>query len=190
MSDSSDVDVSKDVVTVIDNDEDMEIFSKLLSTESGRGMMRLLVDEELYSSEIGRKLNLKSNMTSYYLSKMEAIKIVKVSNKKITKKGIEHRFFHIPSSIIVIALKKPKKNTKGVLKKKFRDGIKFTVIGVASIFSGGYFALLPEQVYDPHYPVPVMPEVSYFPLTVSLTIIVLGLITEKVLRIIKKRREW
>ncbi len=133
MSSSSDVDVSKDVVIVIDNDEDMKSISELLRTESGREMMKLLAEEKLYSNEIGRKLGLKSNMTSHYLSKMEEMNLVKITNEKITKGGIEHRFFHIPSSIIVIVLKKPKKDADGILKKIFKKGIKFCALGISTI---------------------------------------------------------
>ena len=67
--------------------------------------------------------------------KLEELGLLEIVNKKITRKGEKHRFFKIDSDIFITINKtKEEVQKKGLLKRLFKEGIKFAVIGVASFF--------------------------------------------------------
>lgn len=170
-------------------DEKLKILGELLSNKSSRDIIKLLTCNEMYTNEIARKLDLRVNLVIHHLQKMESIGLLEISNKKIIKKGEEHRFFKIPSGMLIFPNESKENINDGFFKIVFHSSVKFVVIGIASIFSGIFssFISLPKQEYDPSYPIPLIPEVSYFPLIVSLTVIILGLAIERIFRIKRKK---
>lgn len=115
---------------------------------------------------------------------------MEIRNKRIVKKGNEYKYFRIVSNFLIT----PRYSTegieeKGTLEKIFKRGMKFVMIGVVSISSGilSSFMSLPKQEYDPNYPVPYIPEVSYFPITISLTVIIIGLIINMIFKTKRKK---
>lgn len=119
------------------DDEKLKILGELLSNKSSRDIIRLLIDKEMYVNEIAKKLELRPNLVIHHLQKMESIDLAEIKNKKITRKGEEHRFFKIRSGMLIFPNKIESETNRGFLKKIFREGVKFTVIafvGLASWF--------------------------------------------------------
>ena len=116
-------------------DEKLKILGELLSNKSSRDIIRLLIDREMYVNEIAKKLELKVSLVVHHLQKMEAIGLLEITNKKITQKGEEHRFFRIPSGMLIFPKQSEEEVNNVVLKKIFKDGMKFAAIGIAIISS-------------------------------------------------------
>lgn len=116
-------------------DEKLKILGELLSNKSSRDIIRLLIDREMYVNEIAKKLELKVSLVVHHLQKMEAIGLLEITNKKITQKGEEHRFFRIPSGMLIFPKQSEEEVNNVVLKKIFKDGMKFAAIGIATISS-------------------------------------------------------
>lgn len=171
------------------DDEKLKILGELLSNKSSRDIIKLLIDKEMYTNEIAKKLELRVSLVIHHLQKMEAIGLLKINNKKIVRKGEEHRFFRISQGMLIVPNESKEVINEGFFRGVFHSSVKFMVIGIASIFSGVFssFISFPKQGYDPSYPIPLIPEVSYFPLTVSLTVIIFGLIIERIFRIKRKK---
>lgn len=119
-------------IKTINTDEERKIFGELLSNETSRKIMSILVDYEMYANEIGPKLNLTHKLVHHHLNKMKKINLVRVTLKKITKDGEEHKFFTIASHVLV-NLKETKDVDKRILKKIFRPVVRFS--GIALIAS-------------------------------------------------------
>jgi len=171
------------------DDEKLKILGELLSNKSSRNIIKLLIEKEMYTNEIAKKLELRVSLVIHHLQKMEAIGLLEINNKKIVRKGEEHRFFRISQGMLIVPNESKEVISEGFFRRVFHSSVKFIAIGIASVFSGVFssFISLPKQGHDPNYPIPLIPEVSYFPLTVSLTVIILGLIIERIFRIKRKK---
>lgn len=171
------------------DDEKLKMLGELLSNKSSRDIIKLLIEKEMYINEIAKKLELRPNLVIHHLQKMESIELLEITNKKITRKGEEHRFFRIPHGMLIIPNGVKESINDRLFKRIFKNNLKFVVIGITSIFSGiiSSFISLPKQEHDPSYAIPLIPEVTYFPLTVSLIVIIVGLIVDRIF-IIKKKK--
>lgn len=180
--------ISDKIKVFFSEDEKLKILGELLSNKSSRDIIKSLIEKEMYTNEIAKKLELRVSLVIHHLQKMESIGLVEITNKRIVRKGEEHRFFKIPPGMLIVPNKSKENINDGFFKIVFHS-VRFVVIGIASIFSGIFssFISLPKQEYDPSYPIPLIPEVSYFPLTVSLTVIILGLVIERIFRTKRKK---
>ena len=152
-------------------DDKLKILGELLSCKSSRDIIKLLIAEECYTNEIVKKLDLRSGLVIHHLKKMELIGLLEVTNKKIIRKGQEHRFFRIPSGMIIFPEKSKKDDN--LLKKFFKEGTKFVAIGISAILS---YSLLDSKVFVPQIDAPIEPQVGQTdPLVYSLIVIIIGL---------------
>jgi len=84
------------------------------------------INKEMYANEISKKLGIQMNLTLFHLHKLERIGIVKITYKKITRKGVEHKHYKmIPTIFISISETKKEIHETGFLKRIFKEGIKF-----------------------------------------------------------------
>jgi len=115
-------------------DEKLKLLGELLSNKSSRDIIKLLIDKEMYTNEIVKKLDLKVSLVIHHLQKMESIGLLEITNKKIARNGEEHRFFRIPTGMLIVPNKSEEDTNNGFLKKIFKKGVKFAVIGGVSLF--------------------------------------------------------
>ena len=166
------------LIKAITTDESLKILGELLSNESSRSIIKALINCEMYANEITKKLELRSNLVAHHLRKMESIGLLEVTRKRIIRKGREHRHFRIPSGLLVLPGTQ-KEDEGGFLKKVLRGCVKFVAIGIAGLVP------LAFQIAD----VPTDSGADYdsdsgmsLPnaLVASLTIVVIGLIIERI----------
>lgn len=161
------------------DDESLKLLGELLSNESSRKIIRLLIEKEMYANEIAAKLEMRPNLVLHHLKKLEDLGVLMITFNKITKKGKDHRFFKMNSSFFVLPNHSKKEvNDKGFLKSFFKDGIKFAVIGLVSFVS---WFLVPNKNNNAQ----VLSDNNSPDLTIPFLVIIIGLI----LFIIKKKRE-
>ena len=115
-------------------DEKLKLLGELLSNKSSRDIIKLLVHEEHYTNEIASKLDLRPNLVIHHLKKLEELGLLETTNKRIVKKGNEHRHFKInPSLLITPRYSKDEIEKNGFLKKIFKEGLKISVVSIAAI---------------------------------------------------------
>ncbi len=130
-------------IKVFASDDNLKSLGELLSNETSRKIIKYLMENEMYTNEISTKLDIRVSLVIHHLKKLEELGLLEITNKKIKRKGEEHRFFKIDSDIF-ITLDKNKEEVKenGVLNRVFREGTKFAVLGFIStvtlFFSGGF----------------------------------------------------
>jgi predicted RNA binding protein YcfA (HicA-like mRNA interferase family) len=124
-------------------DEKLKLLGELLSNKSSRDIIKLLIDKEIYTNEIVKKLDLKVSLVIHHLQKMESIGLLEITKKKIARNGKEHRFFRIPTGMLIVPNKSEEDTNNGFLKKIFKDGIKFAAIGFAAIIS--FITTIPKK---------------------------------------------
>ncbi len=137
-------------IKVFASDDNLKTLGELLSNDSSRKIIYNLMNKEMYTNEISIKLDMRVSLVIHHLKKLEELGMLEITNKKIKRKGIDHRFFKISSDIFVKLDKtREELDKKGILKKIFRDGIKFGAILFSFVFSSLWhnFLSIKESVF-------------------------------------------
>ena len=117
-------------------DEKLKLLGELLTNKSSRDIIKLLMNEEHYTNEIANKLDLRPNLVIHHLKKLEELGLLEITNKRIVKKGIDHKYYKmIPGLFIVPNQDKNQIRENGFLKKLFRDGISLTLVAFAGVIT-------------------------------------------------------
>ena len=120
-------------IKVFASDDNLKALGELLSNETSRKIIFHLLKNEMYTNEIATKLDIRVSLVIHHLKKMEDLGLLEITSKKIVKKGEKHRFFKIDSDIFVsINNTKEEIEEKGILKRIFKDGIKFGCVGITA----------------------------------------------------------
>ena len=161
-------------IKVFASDDNLKSLGELLSNETSRKIIMNLMQNTMYTNEISTKLDIRVSLVIHHLKKLAELGLLEITEKKIKRKGENHRFFRITSDIFVTLDKtKEEVEKKGILKRIFRDAIKFASIPLIGIISWtGLSALQNEKV---SYPPPNLyyesPETT-FPLIFSILVMV------------------
>jgi hypothetical protein len=168
-------------------DEKLKILGELLSNKSSRDIIKLLIDKEMYTNEIVKKLELKVSLVIHHLQKMESIGLFEITNKKIARNGEDHRFFRIPTGMLILPNESKEIEKNEFLKKIFKNSIKFVSIGIASFITWSYLKLIESttkvQLQGGGKERLEIPD----PLVVALIVIIIGLCGELIYLKIKKK---
>lgn len=179
-----DNDISDKIKIFSSDDEKLKILGELLSNKSSRDMIKLLTYNEYYTNEIADRLNLRANLVIHHLKKLENLGLLEVRNKKIIKKGNEHRYFRmIPNLFIIPNHTKEEIEEKGILKKIFKNTIRYVIIGIVA-FGTWVFTQQPKISIDPKMrnPETLIENSSNFDtLIIPLLIVISGLVFEIIL---------
>ena len=110
-------------------DEKLKLLGELLTNKSSRDIIKLLMTEEHYTNEIANKLDLRPNLVIHHLKKLEELGLLEITNKRIVKKGIDHKYYKmIPGLFIIPNQDKNQIQENGFLKRLFKDGINLTLV--------------------------------------------------------------
>lgn len=176
-------------IKVFGSDDDLKSLGELLSNETSRKIIKNLMEHQMYTNEIATKLDMRVSLVIHHLKKLEELGLLDIVNKKIKRKGEKHRFFTMNSDIFV-TLDKTKADIEknGILKRIFKDGMKFGFIFIVAGFSFMFDTAEPKI----NYPVPfgAVPNVTQTNdiFLIPLFVLIIGLIIERILYGIKKRK--
>jgi len=159
-------------IKVFASDDNLKSLGELLSNDSSRKIIFNLMNQAMYTNEIATTLDMRVSLVIHHLKKMEELGMVTITEKKIKRKGQEHRFFKINSDIFV-TINKTKEDIEkqGILKRIFRDGIKFAVIGFIGILSWVHMTTTHIEYVE---------NSTDYTYTTPLLIIVIGLIVVRI----------
>ncbi len=115
------------------DDRSLKILGELLSNDTSRKIIKFLISNESYTNAIATKLDIRISLVIHHLKKMEELGLVEITYKPIIRKGNDHRYFKITSALFVLPNQtKEDVQEKGILRSIFKDGVKFTSIGIAA----------------------------------------------------------
>lgn len=157
----------------------LKLLGELLSNESSLAIINILIDQELFTNQISEKTGIRVSLVVHHMKKLGELGILEVKLKKLKRKGKEHKFYTIKNNILLLKDSKEKTDEKRLLKKMFKKGIKFTIIGLAA-FSAWILTIFNQSsmLTDSSQP-------TNDPIVIPLIIIIIGLI----LVLIKKRKK-
>ena len=114
------------------SDEKLKILGELLSNETSRKIIKSLIEREMYTNEIATKLDMRMNLVIHHLKKLKELGLLEITHKKIVRKGNNHKYFRmIPGIVIFPSENKDTIENGGILKKFFKDGIKFSLVAIS-----------------------------------------------------------
>lgn len=165
-------------IKVFASDDNLKTLGELLSNDSSRKIIYNLMNKEMYTNEISTKLDMRVSLVIHHLKKLEDLGLLDISEKKIKRKGVEHRFFKIRSNIFVVINKnKEEIKEQGLLTKIFKETTKFASIGITALLVWYYDIV--DVIYgkDDVYAKPFNQNTEEFDsIEFSLITIIIGLI--------------
>lgn len=163
------------------DDSSLKQIGELLSNETSRTIIKELIDREYYTNQLAKKLNIPVSLVIHHLRKLEELNMVDIKQKKLTKKGINRRFFRMRSDILIAKSTKKEGTSTMRIKNMFREGTRFCTIGLASVAS--YFVTIYLQnAFEVWNSAEGRLDVGYnYPIIMALVILILGLVTERIL---------
>ena len=185
-----------DKIKIFDaEDSKLKILGELLSNDTSRKIIRMLIRKECYTNEISKKLNIRVSLVIHHLKKLEQIGVLVIIEKPIVRKGNDHRYFRmVPGLFLAPNHTKEEIDKSGFLKKIFREGIKFTCVGIAfigsSIISKNHF-----KSSETNYPASFGVDIPHDAVNslefwiYPLMVLVVALIIERIIFGIKKRKK-
>ena len=159
----------------LSDSDKLKILGQLLSSKPSRDIMTLLATKEAYTAEISRKLNLSTSLVIHHLRKMEDVGLVEISHRKSVRKGKEHRFFKIPTGILIIPRDRDDAVKENIVRRILKSTIKFASVGAAAIISHWIFGAGQYQSEADPGPIPL----SDIPYIVVIAGLVILLVLEK-----------
>lgn len=177
-------------VKIFASDDNLKTLGELLSNDSSRKIISNLMTQEMYTNEISTKLDMRVSLVIHHLKKLEELNMLEITEKKIKRKGVKHRFFKINSNIFVtVNQNKAEIEEKGFLKRIFKEGIKFGSIVLASVIS--WFTVnfqsnsIETWTSSSEYQIP--DEYVHLSVVVSLCVMIIGLIVKNIYEYFKKK---
>lgn len=170
--------------------EFLKTVGELLSNDTSLDIINELIENQMYINEIAVKLRMKSNKVIHHLKKLRELGLLTITSKPITKKGNEHKYFKMTNKIfILLDMTIIEIEEQGILKKIFKDGIKFASIGVA--FCVALFVNI-KNTNVTNYPAafgkPETTENHLDFLVIPLIVVIIGLIIERILARKKRKK--
>ncbi len=186
-----------DKIKVFDaEDKYLKLLGELLSNDTSRKIIRMLIQKESYTNEISKKLDIRVSLVIHHLKKLEQLGVLEITHKQIVRKGNDHRYFRmVPGIFLMPNETKEEIHKSGFLGKIFREGIKLTMVGVASFFMLEFFHKsydIPKGKISLNQKVYPLPEDSIFTIEsliwIPIIIIVCGILLIWFKKIRKKRK--
>jgi DNA-binding transcriptional ArsR family regulator len=124
-----------EIEIITDDDDSLKILGELLANKTSRDLMKFLMSKSEYKKKISDEIGVPFSLVEHHLKKLEKLGLVKITNKRLIKGGVLHKTYKIKAKGIFLMLNATKEEVeeKGTLKKIFKEGVKFTCIGVAAI---------------------------------------------------------
>lgn len=104
---------------------------EVIANENGRRIIMALVEKEMYINEISKTLDIPVGLVLHHIQKLEKLDLLIITDKPISKKTKDHRFFKIKFDVFLEFTKEDDSK----LKRIFKEGIKFASIGIVGLVS-------------------------------------------------------
>lgn len=177
-----------DKISIFSNDDvNLKLLGEVLSNESSRKILSLLIKKEMTVNEIIANTGYALSLILHHLNKMKETGIVEIS--KIGKNSKNHDMkYYVAKPAIIILTKEMSEKAKQ--SKSFQNSLKrllkFASIGIAAVISWFGSQIIQnqkavEQLSPAGSESSNMSAEIFWSVTIALSVIILGLITERIL---------
>lgn len=162
------------------SDESLKLLGELLTNESSRSIILALIENQMYVNQLAEKLDMRVSLVIHHLKKLGKLGLLEIIEKPITKRTKDHKFFKINTDVF---LSFTIDETGNKLKRIFKDGIKFTSVGLISAMT--YFLSFIELSVNRDLDVDSTQNSFYESIIYSLLVIIVGI---SIIYIIEKKK--
>lgn len=191
--DDDSVGIHEKVEILSTDDEKIKLIGNLLSNDTSRNILKLLFGQEMTANDIAVKTGISLSLVIFHLQKMQEAEIITINKIGINSKGHNMKYYGATKLAVIILpskLSEKAKNSKSLnnsLNKIFR----FTAIGIAGLVSWLITKpadiIYPAPTLPPYVPVqPIIADPMMESIIVSLSVIIVGLIIERIFVSFKK----
>lgn len=183
-NDSSIIKDNSDMAILSNEDERLKLIGEILSNESSRNIFKLLISNELTAYEIVKKTNLSLSLVLHHINKMQTAGIAQITKISQTSRNQNMKYYTAKFGIIILPQTASEKaKTSKTFQNSLKKIMKFSIIGLAGIIS--WFSV--QARTDIHMSPNDMSFESqlFWPLVISLSVLLVGLITERILSSLK-----
>jgi len=194
------INMSEKIEILTTEDEKIKTVGELLSNDSSRTILKLLFNNVMSANQIAQKTGIQLSLVIYHLKKMQDMGFIKIVKIEKNVKAQDMKYYGTDKfTIIILSSKisdKAKKNRS--LLVSFKRIYKFAAIGIAALSSWVITQSMQNLGMTPNVsgpnapgipPVPNMPGISetlFLSTMISLLVIIIGLIIERVMKSYKK----
>lgn len=174
------------------DDEKLRFLGKMLTNDASRKIFQLISQKEMTANEISNSSDLTLSLVIYHINKMIKADMVSISKNSLNSKNQPMKYYSAKSGIVILP---ESASTKARASKSFsrslRSIMKFSAIGLAgfttwalSVFSSVFSRKISQPDSDDSI-LEIEPgtlfgsEVS-IPIIISLTVIIIGLMVERI----------
>ena len=116
-------------------DEKIKSFGELLTNDSSRNILQILMKEELTALELSKKTELSLPLVIYHLNKMQDLNVIKISKVGTNVKGQDMKYYKATKFAVVIlpsSVSEKAKESKSLL-RSFNSIYRFAGIAIAGV---------------------------------------------------------
>lgn len=193
IKDEENSDEIKNKVRIFSNkDEKLKFLGNMLSSDSSRAILVLLIEKEMTANQISKETNQALPLVIHHLNKMMQSDVVTISKTENNHKNQPMKYYSAKSAIVIVPEKSVEKaqNSKSLF-RSLRGIMKFAVVGIASMTvwlnnkinlnsadDGGFNF---GEIVD----IPFYLESTFWP----LVIIIVGLVIDRIITYKKNKKD-
>jgi len=128
-------DVTEKIEIFSTEDEKIKSFGELLTNDSSRNMLQILMTEELTALDLSKKTGLSLPLVIYHLNKMQDLNVIQISKVGTNVKGQDMKFYKATKFAVVIlpaSVSEKAKESKSLL-RSFNSIYRFAGIAIAGV---------------------------------------------------------
>lgn len=178
-------DDTKGIRILATDDDKIKELGVLLASDSSREILNLLFNGEMAASGIASKTGMSIELVRHHLQKMQKIGLIEISAIKKNSKEQDMKYY-VSKKFIIMVLPPPisekAKKSKSLL-TSLKKIYYFTGVGIAAVSSWlvTLYITSPKITLDRPSGISGIPDSMFWSTIVLLSIIVIGLIVERIL---------
>lgn len=187
-------DITDKISIFSDDDVNLKTLGEILSNESSRKILSLLVRKEMTVNEIVAITGYALSLVLHHLNKMKETSIVGISKIGKNSKNHDMKYYVAKPAIVILAkeMSEKAKQSKS-FQNSLRRLLKFVSVGVAAIISWFGSQIIQnhettKQLLPPGSESANISTDLFWPVTVTLSVVTLGLIMTRIINCFLKNR--
>lgn len=124
---------SEDMKIYFSDDSKIKSFGEILTSDSGRMILRILLSDVLTANQIAQKTGISLQLVKYHIDKMLDLGIVNVSKIEKNSKSHDMKYYVAEKFAIMILPQTELDKIKQKIADSIRNTSKITIIGISAI---------------------------------------------------------
>ena len=124
---------SEDIRIYFSDDQKIKSFGELLTSDSGREILKILLSESLTANQIAQRTGISLQLVKYHIDKMQDLGIVNVSKIEKNSKSHDMKYYVAEKFAIMILPQTELDKIKQKITDTIQDTSKVTILGISAV---------------------------------------------------------